>query len=164
MSGFPKGGRPIVPANGYGITGNTGLTPTPAVGLTTATSFIAGNINLTASTPAEITHVALAAGTWLIIGKALIAGTAANANTDIWLGTTSASATGAYDSSSILTLYVAQTNRGTISSIAIVTLASPATVYLNAESDTNMSPGVDSGALVASIAGKSSGIWALRIA
>lgn len=66
-----------VSANGYGITGNTGLTPTPAVGLTAVTAVLAANTAYNGATPVNfVTTSTLAAGTWLVIMRALAISTA----------------------------------------------------------------------------------------
>jgi hypothetical protein len=58
----------MTPANGYGITGNTGLTPTPAVGLTSAAGTITSGVVLPhAGTVTKIMDTAsLGVGTWLL--------------------------------------------------------------------------------------------------
>src|ERR1035438_1660798 len=80
----------MTPANGYGITGNTGATPTPAVGLTNQSSFIGSPVTLTAATPSNVTSLSLAAGTWLLMGQAAIDNTTAatNAVGTLGIGTT----------------------------------------------------------------------------
>jgi hypothetical protein len=57
-------GQIPVPANGYGITGNTGLTPTPAVALATVAATLASNTALSSGTTSLVTSPSLAVGTW----------------------------------------------------------------------------------------------------
>src|ERR1017187_8462832 len=97
-------GQVPVPANGYGITGNTGATPTPAVGLTNQSSFIGSPVTLTAATPSNVTSLSLAAGTWLLMGQAAIDNTTAatNAVGTLGIGTTTASFTGALTGAEII--------------------------------------------------------------
>jgi hypothetical protein len=60
-------GQIPVPANGYGISGNTGATPTPAVGLTEASAVLATNTTLSASVATTLaTSPSLGIGTWLL--------------------------------------------------------------------------------------------------
>lgn len=64
-------GQIPVPANGYGITGNTGATPTPAVALTTDAKAMAADTTLgTASGLVTVlTSNSLAIGTWLVVAR-----------------------------------------------------------------------------------------------
>ena len=60
-------GQIPVPANGYGIVGNTGLTPTPAVNLTYSASSLAASVALSAGTAASVMVTGpLSVGTWLV--------------------------------------------------------------------------------------------------
>ena len=61
-------GQIPVPANGYGITGNTGATPTPAVGLTRAGGNTSGGVTLphTGTVTTIIDTASLGIGTWLL--------------------------------------------------------------------------------------------------
>ena len=55
------------PANGYGITGNTGLSPTPAVNLTTVSGNLASDVSMAVTATTKIMDTGtLAAGTWLV--------------------------------------------------------------------------------------------------
>ena len=56
-----------VPADGYGITGNTGLAPTPAVDLTFASGSLGSDVNMAVSSTTKIMDSAsLGVGTWLV--------------------------------------------------------------------------------------------------
>ena len=124
----------IAPGNGYGITGNTGATPTPAVGLTIQTAAQSGNMNLTTGFQ-NCCNVALAAGSWVlhaIVNLSTPGAVAANTYATLILGPTSASASGAY-----LTMYeeiVITTDfaRHNVPMQLPLVLASPTTVYLEA--------------------------------
>jgi hypothetical protein len=60
-------GQIPVPANGYGITGNTGATPTPAVSLTQTSGVLATNKALPVNTPIDVIDTgSLAAGTYRV--------------------------------------------------------------------------------------------------
>lgn len=60
-------GQIPVPANGYGITGNTGATPTPAVALTSAGGVALSPVTLTNSATTKILDTSsLGVGTWLV--------------------------------------------------------------------------------------------------
>jgi hypothetical protein len=55
-------------ANGYGISGFAGTSPTPAVGLAALSGTLSGNVTLTGSTAVTgFTTVSLAIGTWLVV-------------------------------------------------------------------------------------------------
>jgi hypothetical protein len=159
-------GQIPVPANGYGIGGNTGLTPTPAVALATGESYIAGTVTLTTgNTIYNVTSVALAAGTWLITGRLSIqnANTSFNINVDAWLGANSASASGAYAGATATTGQnaVASGDMAELVVTKIVTLASPASVYLNAVASQSGAV-VQFQSIIAGVA-NASGITAVRI-
>ena len=131
MSGFPQ--PSIVPANGYGITGNTGLTPTPAVGLTTVESFIASPVAGTGATQ-QVTSLALPAGTFIITGMAdYNNGGTLTENVELFIGPNSASVTGAYGGAEASAEGSVQgsDSRRSLSFTKKVTLAAPTTVYLN---------------------------------
>lgn len=58
-------GQIPVPANGYGISGNTGATPTPAVGLSVVNDVLPGDVTVAANAFTVIrTSPSLAIGTW----------------------------------------------------------------------------------------------------
>jgi hypothetical protein len=82
VSAVPTSG----PANGYGITGNTGASPTPAVGLTTASTTLASNQTVTSSAATLLT-LTLAVGTWLVTVNAQMAnGAGVNQVADVYIG------------------------------------------------------------------------------
>ena len=62
----PSSGASIVPANGYGITGNTGSTPTPAVSLTTASGVLGSDFTLSGGFQTFLSSASLGVGTWII--------------------------------------------------------------------------------------------------
>lgn len=70
VTSFNGGTGAIAQTNGYGITGANSNPPAPAVSLTTVTSFITSTVNLTANTPANVTSVSLAAGSWEVASTA----------------------------------------------------------------------------------------------
>lgn len=76
-----------------GVTSSAPVWQYPA--LTSLSSFIGSDVVLTASTPANITSLSLAAGTWVVLGQASItdSNTVSNATAAIWLSTTSAGGT-----------------------------------------------------------------------
>ena len=88
-------GQIPVPANGYGITGNTGLTPTPAVSLTFSGSSCGSGFALTASTATEILTSGssgnpllyiFSPGYWLIFGNVVLSGLSSPKDFDAWIG------------------------------------------------------------------------------
>ena len=92
MSGFPQ--PSIVPANGYGITGNTGLTPTPAVGLTVASGSIGANVPLPGGTVTKVFDTAaLGIGTWLVNAGCTFLTPAATAQFELTIAVDTAVAT-----------------------------------------------------------------------
>jgi hypothetical protein len=63
-------GQIPVPANGYGINGNTGLTPTPAVVLSNDAGHLASSASLGVNTMTTVlTTASLAVGTWKIVAS-----------------------------------------------------------------------------------------------
>ena len=128
----------VVPANGYGITGNTGSTPTPAVSLTSLTAAAVAGAALSTSFQ-NIANLSLAAGTWLVWGKVIVSAGAMGATPGLLtviLSPTSASAVGVYDEAD----YQLQISTGgqevTLNVMAKITLASTGTVYLEGTSTT----------------------------
>jgi hypothetical protein len=121
------------PANGYGITGNTGLTPTPAVGLTSSGAEISTNVNLnnTGGVTTIIDTPSLAVGVWLLTFTATIVFGVAGSNTALAqcilaITADTATATFAGVPSCRMTPGVVATNLGlasTLSVIATVTVA-----------------------------------------
>jgi hypothetical protein len=75
-------GQIPVPANGYGITGNTGATPTPAVGLTSLAGSLGSSVYIPNSATTLLTTGSLSVGTWLV-----------NAVINLWKETTSSAVT-----------------------------------------------------------------------
>ena len=130
---------------GVGTSGQVllgGVTPTwgaaPGGTLTNQTSYITANVALTGGTPANITSLSLTAGTWLINSSVLYLdqGSATlESLIDAWIGTTSASTTGAYAGFESSTGENAAGFPGVagVSFTRIVTLAATTTVYLNAQ-------------------------------
>ena len=123
----------MTPANGYGITGNTGLTPTPAVGLTSSGAEISTNVNLnnTGGVTTIIDTPSLAVGVWLLTFTATIVFGVAGSNTALAqcilaITADTATATFAGVPSCRMTPGVVATNLGiasTLSVIATVTVA-----------------------------------------
>lgn len=84
-------GQIPVASNGYGITGNTGATPAPAVALTTASNYLSGDVSMpTGNTYVDGPTLTLAAGTWLLTGQVMVtrAGGGTNVTAKLWDGTT----------------------------------------------------------------------------
>ncbi len=104
------------------ILGTNGTDPvwTTPLGLTSASSFIGGPVSLTASTPANITSLTLAAGTWLLTGQGCIDNTTAATviAAQLWIATTSAG-----DRSTAITGAEMYTGGTTASTAHIVSLA-----------------------------------------
>ena len=158
-------GQVPVSANGYGVTGNTGLTPTPAVDLSTVESYISAAVNgFQAIT--NLTSVSLAAGTWVITGRAaLINTTGPSAPVTVFIGPTSASATSAYASASGV---LGELSGGyaycqSLSVTKTVVLASATTVYLEAACSTQAVNAIATDEAGLGI-GNQTGITAVRIA
>jgi hypothetical protein len=154
-----------VPANGYGITGNTGATPTPAVILTSASSFIGAPVTITGITPVNVTSLSLAAGTWLLMGQALIDNTVAATpiTAALGIGTTTASFAGALTGAETL-LGGATAVTAHFASIAcscVVVVAAPTTYFLVASLVNAAATG---SVLDSDTVGKTSGLTAVRIA
>jgi hypothetical protein len=77
-------GQIPVAADGYGITGNTGLTPTPVVGLSVVAGSLSADVSLAQNTLTTIiTTGALAAGTWLVTVGFPVETGAANESVDV---------------------------------------------------------------------------------
>jgi hypothetical protein len=116
---------PVSPANGYGITGNTGATPTPAVALSWAAGSIASNVGLPGSSDTPIFSTAsLAVGTWLV-NVFVTAESGASASTveiKMLAGTATATLAGAQSAASVsgATDYEAHVS---LSCIAVITVA-----------------------------------------
>lgn len=150
-----------VPANGYGITGNTGATPTPAVGLTQNAGVLGSGVPLPQNVATKIIDTAsLGIGTWLVtIGSTIQStspGAAADTITlvaavDTATATLTGPTTGVYTPGVITTAW--NTNI-TVTFVAVVTVAG--TIKL-----TGTFTGV-SGA--AAISGAYTGYTAVRIA
>jgi len=83
-----------VPANGYGITGNTGSTPTPAVSLSDNAGSISSDVTFATGNYTEVFATgSLAVGTWLVFGSVLCAFGTAAATIEIQLVVNTATAT-----------------------------------------------------------------------
>jgi hypothetical protein len=155
----------VIPANGYGITGNTGLTPTPAVTLTSASSFIGGPVTITGATPVNVTSLALAVGTWLLMGQATIDNTVAAVPivAALGIGATTASFTGALTGAEILLggSTAVTAHFASISCSCVIVVAAPTTYFLVA----NLGNAAATGSvLAADNVGNLSGLIAVRIA
>lgn len=118
-------------ASSYGLAIST---PTGSVGanvqLATVESYITANVALPATTPVNVTSIALAAGTWLIMCRMQVATTTTSRLVG-WFGTTSASSAGnmAAEEKSM--------NGGSdvMSFYRVVGLGSATTIYFNAYTD-----------------------------
>ena len=124
-------GQIPVPANGYGITGNTGSTPTPAVGLTIVSAAQSGNQNLTTSF-ANFCNISLPAGTYIIfaiVSVSTAAGVTGNTYFHALLGPTSNSGSGSYADELIDIPITTDANRGVLTMFIPLTLATTTTVY-----------------------------------
>jgi len=89
-------GQIPVPANGYGISGNTGLTPTPAVALSCLENYITEDVDLPGP-PTDVTSLSLPAGTWVIFARAHVEDPSGAASyMACWIGPNSADPTDAY--------------------------------------------------------------------
>ena len=77
-------GQIPMPANGYGIIHNSGLSPTPAVALTSAAASLGADVSLPQNTLTTIiTTVALAVGTWHVTVGFPVETGAANESIDV---------------------------------------------------------------------------------
>jgi hypothetical protein len=129
-------GQVPVPANGYGITGNTGATPTPAVGLTTSLAVLASNTAIPASI-VNLASLSLGAGTWLVLAGVMVANAGTVTTPDFvsaWVGTSASAVTGALCEATG-TLNANSTNylaNVTLVMSSVVVVASTTTYYLNA--------------------------------
>ena len=150
------------PANGYGIAGFAANPMTPAVSLTTLESYISSPVSLSANTPAAVTSVSLAAGTWLVVARCMITQGNATTTVDAWIGTTSASVTGALAVASGVILNNASGGAAYLALTEVVTVGSTTSIFFNAES-TQSGGQVSSASLVGALT-KLSGVTAVRIA
>lgn len=133
-----------------------------ASALTVMSSFISGNVSLSQNTPANLTNLSLAAGTWIIWYKAYPS-LPAGAGVTIWIGTTSASTTGGIASSS------AAQNTGafgwlTPNGFVSVTPSVLTTYYLNAQSGATGTTTVEAQDGNSLGIGKQTGMLALKVA
>ena len=120
------------PANGYGIAGFAANPMTPAVSLTEVESFIISPVTLTASSITNITSVSLTAGTWLVLGRMYVTTNSASQSIiDMWLGTSSASTTGALAAAGAITGLASSTNGQTIELSKVLVVGTTENVYLN---------------------------------
>ena len=159
-------GQIPVPANGYGIVGNTGLTPTPAVALTSLKSFITATVSLPQNTPENLTSLTLAAGVWVLFGVALINdGNATPTSLDLWIGTSSASTAGALGAASgSLAIAAGSVDEITLNTPPIiVSPVASTTYYLNAECNGATAATVEHVSQLNSIANVT-GLVAIRLA
>jgi hypothetical protein len=121
-------------ANGYGITGATGGTPTPAVSLSNVIENLGTSTALVASTVTNLLSASLAAGTYFVTCYARVQATAGSTSTlvDMWLATSASSTVGL----GIATVVVGGTTAVTADNLsmsfsAIVSPGSTSTYYLN---------------------------------
>lgn len=128
---------PVITTDSKGrVTGVT--TATPQATNSTGSSFIASPVTLTTNNVAyAITSVSLAAGTWLIMGQVTWDSGNTNAVIQAWLGPNSASITGQYGAG--VDFFATSGDIRTFYFVALVTLASTTTVYLNAQSNVSSS-------------------------
>ncbi len=162
-------GQIPVPANGYGITGNTGLTPTPAVALTYAAGNIPSNVTLAAGpgTTKVFDTASLAPGTWKIeVGLTGELPTTAIATVAIEALVDTATATLSGQTANALNNLVSAQEGGTFSLslafIAVVTVAG--TIKVQAYNSSSSSTGLAYAAEPASTYGNATGYTAVRIA
>ena len=130
--------------------------------LTYVESFIVSPVTLTASSITNITSVSLTAGTWLVLGRMYVTTNSASQSIiDMWLGTSSASTTGALAAAGAITGLASSTNGQTIELSKVLVVGTTENVYLNAIA------GQTSGAQAVSTTeslGSVTGITAVRIA
>ena len=93
VTSFNAGTGAIAQTNGYGVTGADANPPTPAVSLTSASSFISGDVTLSGATAAAVTSLSLAAGSWLVLCQMYVSNSGAAADVGGWLSTVSAGGT-----------------------------------------------------------------------
>jgi hypothetical protein len=117
-------GQIPVPGNGYGITGNTGATPTPAVGLSVLSGSLGSPVSISGSVETKVFDTAsLGIGTWLVTMNMTANG--ANANSfemRATVDTATATLTGATSAAMVETVTGYQAHLS-ISFIAVVTVA-----------------------------------------
>lgn len=133
----------VIPANGYGITGNTGLTPTPAVGLTSSTSH---NIQVSVPTTSAVTiftSASLPIGTYLFVGgTTFVLASALESSVEESIGVGTATATFEGKTGGAVTIGVIDAihyynNQGDVALSGIVTVTAPGTVIVTARAITN---------------------------
>ena len=108
---------------------------TPAGGsITSLSSFIPSNVSLSGS-PTNITSLSLTTGTWLVMFTALVQTILSGGETsEIWIGPSSASRSGAYCSTEFGANSVTGGNiLASQTGVAIVTVASTTTIYLEGD-------------------------------
>jgi hypothetical protein len=153
---------PIVPANGYGITGNTGMTPTPAVGLTSIAGNLASDVSIPANTYTTVmTTASLGIGTWLIT----MAGTFVPGDTthELAISITSGTAVGAF-SGQAATAAKASLDEQHLSINVIATITGAGTVILQAVLLVGGTAGTAKASTVDGNYSKATGYTAVRIA
>jgi hypothetical protein len=106
-------------------------TASPSAGaLTYVESYITANVSLTAATAIyNITSVSLAAGTWLVTGRALVNGGSSTGTVEVFFGPNSASYTGVLATSGF---DVGTSQDNTPSFTRVIVLGSTTTIYLMA--------------------------------
>lgn len=103
-------------------------------------SYITSDAGITGGNRYAITSLSLPAGTWLVLARVKFEtlSTITAWNADIWIGTSSASDTGALAGAAAMMATgeaLSSTYQAAAELFKIVTLASPATIYLNCISD-----------------------------
>lgn len=143
-------GQIPIPANGYGVTGNTGLAPTPAVDLNSTTQVLSSDSSALAMGANTImTTASLAPGLYLVVATVTyaVAANAVHVDTYIVAGTATASLTGlAVSSQSITTGPTAVTISG------LINVSGAGTVVLTAYATASSSGVVVKAATVAGAA------------
>jgi hypothetical protein len=132
-------------------------------GLTVASTYISSTVPVSATTPTNVTSLALSAGTWLILASGYAKLTTATlGHQDWWLGPTTASKTGAYVACSESMGDIAGgTEDGSATLVTVQVFASTTTVYL--ETYASEATTVQSASVEETIANVT-GILAIKIA
>ena len=143
---------------------NHGLPAAPSSALTYVESYITASQNIT-TTPSNITSISLAAGTWLISGRASLSSPPASTNyIDLFIGPTSASSVGAYaDCTMVFGNVTGGNGYPTLMLTKVVVLSVTTTVYLEMQGSVAVTGGIGfSGANFS--ASNITGITAVKIA
>ncbi len=117
-------GQIPVPANGYGITGNTGATPTPAVGLTVLSGSLSSPVSLGNSVGDVFSTASLAVGTWKIEVGLTVSNAVGASTGEFQVVTNTASATfSGHTSNSVAMPTAGYQESVSLSFVAVVTVA-----------------------------------------